>query len=205
MDELCEHVGYLPLCEFLWDWSWSYPMVHSRWTVQPGTSACSNCSRWLLQLDQQLHHRHDLSIYTGTQKCKLCKTKIDVSLLYWDKIRHPSLPRLALLFICLIFFRVCWMFTCSSYLLGCFSASLCLLIFGSLRLKAKPLKRSLPSSKRERKSWQRPPKIMLNWSSSKHPQMHETLDLCLCSQFVCMCKDFSVCQYFKCGHENLAW
>lgn len=68
MDELREHVGYLPLCEFLWDWAWSYSMVHSSWTVQSGTSACSHCSRWLLQLDLQLHHRHDLSIYTGRQK-----------------------------------------------------------------------------------------------------------------------------------------
>lgn len=68
MDELREHVGYLSLCEFLWDWPWSYSMVHSSWTVQPGTSACSNRSRWLLQLDLQLYHRHDFSIYTGRYK-----------------------------------------------------------------------------------------------------------------------------------------
>lgn len=68
MDELCQYVRDIPLCVFLWDWPWSYSLVYSRWTFQPGPSASSYCSCWILQLDQQLHHRHDLSLYTGKPK-----------------------------------------------------------------------------------------------------------------------------------------
>ena len=65
MDELRLYVGRVPLRVFLWDRAGSDPVVHRGGAVQPGAPTGRHCSRWLLQLDLQLPHRHDLFLHTG--------------------------------------------------------------------------------------------------------------------------------------------
>lgn len=164
-------------------------MVHSCRAVQSGASACSHGSGWLLQLEQQLPHSHDFSIHTGRQNITETHTCCQV-------ITSPKLLTLVFFFFTL-FLRLCWILTCSSCLLCCFSASLFTFIFGSPRPRAKALRRLPESSTRTGKSRHTPPEMVLNCSSSKHRQMRETTRALWCGLFVCMCEGVFHCQYFK--------
>lgn len=148
---------------------------------RPAAIALAGCCNWTSNFVVGMTFQY---IQVGTHRKLVQHMYLRVpSDVHQHKIRHTVPPDS---FLCFFLFRLKWIVTCSPCLLCCYSASLCLRIFGSLRPRAKPLRRSPLFSTRGEKGWHRAPKTLLNCRSSKHPQTLETVALCLVSLFECV-------------------
>lgn len=65
MDVILEYCGHFCLCCILWNWTWTYPMVHRGRVVLTGTPAFCHCCSWFYQLDCQLYSWNELPVFSG--------------------------------------------------------------------------------------------------------------------------------------------